>query len=168
MNLILNSQSLTRNHHATPGDLLRCYQVLETWYLGISPQDLMAPWFSRMRNLSATPLCQAGQHSSSAFLFSQTPLSSKAEQGIPLWFESGLNAQSMSHFPLCSIALPTYLAWYHSEQGKTFTARSWVSFSTIHTFCKQMKIFFSVFSIWNFSQNHFIYAVPVQRFCCMC
>lgn len=81
MNLILNSQSHTRKNHAAPGDLLRCYGVLKTWYLGISHQELMAPRFSRMRNLSATPLCQAGQHSSSAFLFSQTLSSSEAEPG---------------------------------------------------------------------------------------
>lgn len=166
MNLILNSQSLTRKNHAAPGDLLRCYEALKAWYLGISHQELMASLFSRMKSLSATPLCQAGQHSSSAFLFSQTLSSSEAEQGIPLWFR--MNVQSMSHFPLCSTALSTNLAWYLSKQGKPFTARSWVSFSIIHTFCKQMKIFFTVFSIWNFSQNHFLYAVPVKRFCCMC
>lgn len=65
------------------------------------PQKPMAPQFSRIRNLSATPLHQACQHSSSAFLFSQTLLSSKAEQGIPLWFESGANAWAI--FPFAAL-----------------------------------------------------------------
>lgn len=39
MNPILNSQSLTKNIHAAPGDLLMCFEVLEAWHLGISPRS---------------------------------------------------------------------------------------------------------------------------------
>lgn len=109
MNLILNSQSLTRNNHSAPGDLLRCYEVLETWHLGISPQEIMAPQFSRMRNLSATHLYQGGQHSSPAFLFSQTVLRSKAEEEIPLWFQSGWMHRAWAIFPFAAfLCQPTW------------------------------------------------------------
>lgn len=102
MNLILKSQSLARNSHASPGDLLRFYEVLEIWLLGISPQEFMAPRFSRMQNLSATNLHQAGQHSSPAFLFSQLFWDQKQRRGYHCGLSLGWMHRAWAIFPLAA------------------------------------------------------------------
>lgn len=166
MNLILNSRSLTKNNHAAPGDLVRCYEVLKTWCLGISPQELIAPQCSRMRNLSATPLHQAGQLLL-CFLIIPNCFELKSRGGDTLVWVWGKCTEHEPFFPLqnCSANL---LGMIHIWAGQAFPCQE-LSQLFCHSHVLQTdEDFLHCFFHLKLFTKPFLYAVPVKRLCCMC